>query len=100
MLILKSYCDGAYLKQWFFDICAADTGQDTPIRHNIQTRGRPTPMLSWGHSLGNSVECVPRHPNRESITRQLLQSYNLVNNDVICSNFKVIFVNFLYCTMY
>ena len=50
---LRSYRNGAYLKQWYFDQCAAthechaaDTGHDTPSRHSIQTKGRPVVVLS------------------------------------------------------
>ena len=50
---LRSYRDGAYLLQWYFDQCAAtqechaaDTGHDTPPHHSIQTQGRPVAVLS------------------------------------------------------
>ena len=50
---LKSYRDGACLKQWYFDQCAPtqechadDTGHDTSPRHSIQTQDRPVAVLS------------------------------------------------------
>ena len=49
----RSYHDGDFLWQWYFDQCAAtqechaaDTGHDTPSRHSIQTQGRPVAVLS------------------------------------------------------
>ena len=41
---LRSFHVGAFLYQWYFDLCAAtqkyhaaDTGHDTPPRHSIDT---------------------------------------------------------------
>ena len=57
---LRSCHDGAFLKQWFTDQCAAtqeyedsDTGHNTPSRHSIQT---PGPTWCCGiHWCGTSL---------------------------------------------
>ena len=50
---MRSYHNGAFLWQWYFDQCAAtlkyhaaDTGHDTPSCYSIQTQGRPLAVLS------------------------------------------------------
>ena len=63
---LRSYHEGACLKQWYFDQCAAtqkchavDTGHDTPPRLSIQTRGRPVAVLSIDVERHTGIHSYP-----------------------------------------